>query len=81
VKQSVDGINTSDSGIKANLTTILQSARGTKQFWFHQKSDVLAMIREFGCSTLFLTFSCAEYDSVDIERYLRKVNQVPKSFP
>ena len=39
------------------------------------------MIREFGCPTLFLTFSCAEYDSVDIDRYLRKVNKVPKSYP
>ena len=39
------------------------------------------MIREFGCPTLFLTFSCAEYDSVDIDRYLRKINKVPKSYP
>ena len=70
VKQFVDGINSS-----------LQSVRGTKQFWFRQKGDVLAMIREFGCPTLFLTFSCAEYDSVDIDRYLRKVNKVPKSYP
>ena len=34
------------------------------------------MIREFGPPTLFLIFSCAEYNSVDIERYLRKVNNV-----
>ena len=81
VKQFVDGINSSDAGIEANLSTVLQSVRGTKQFWFHQKGDVLAMIREFGCPTLFLTFSCAEYDSVDIDRYLRKVNKVPKSYP
>lgn len=39
------------------------------------------MIREFGSPTLFLTFSCAEYDSVDIDRYLRKVNKVPKTYP
>ena len=41
----------------------------------------MAMIREFGPPTLFLTFSCAEYDSVDIERHLRKVNEVPDSYP
>ena len=81
VKQFVDGINSADAGIEANLSTVLQSVRGTKQFWFRQKGDVLAMIREFGCPTLFLTFSCAEYDSVDIDRYLRKVNKVPKSYP
>ena len=81
MKQFVDGINSADAGIEANLSTVLQSVRGTKQFWFRQKGDVLAMIREFGCPTLFLTFSCAEYDSVDIDRYLRKVNKVPKSYP
>ena len=81
VKQFVDGINSSDAGIEANLSTVLQSVRGTKQFWFRRKGDVLAMIREFGCPTLFLTFSCAEYDPVDIDRYLRKVNKVPKSYP
>ena len=32
-------------------------------------------------SYIVLTFSCAEYDSVDIDRYLRKVNKVPKSYP
>ena len=53
VKQFVDGINSSDAGIEANLSTVLQSVRGTKQFWFHQTGDVLAMIREFGCPTLF----------------------------
>ena len=39
------------------------------------------MIREFGCPTLFLTFSCAEYDSVEIGKYLRKVNEVSPSYP
>ena len=29
------------------------------------------MIREFECQTLFLTFLCAEYDSVNIDRYQR----------
>ena len=81
VKQFVDGINGSDASIEANLCTVLQSVRGTKQFWYCQKGDVLAMIREFGCPTLFLTFSCAEYDSVEIGRYLRKVNEVAPSYP
>ena len=81
VKQFVDGINSSDAGIEANLSTVLQSVRGTKQFWFLKKSDVMAMIREYGSPTLFLTFSCAEYDSPDIEKYLRKVNEVAPSYP
>ena len=61
LKQFVDGINSGDTGIEANLSTVLQSVRGTKQFWFCQKGDVMVIIREFGCPTLFLTLSCAEY--------------------
>ncbi len=32
------------------------------------------MIRECGSPTLFLTFSCAEYESPDVIEYLRRVN-------
>lgn len=39
------------------------------------------MVREWAAPTLFLTFSCAEYESPDIARYLRKVNHVPDSYP
>ena len=47
---------------------------GTNQYWF---CEVKAMI----CSTkLFLTLSCAEYNSGDITQYLRKVNNAPQSY-
>ena len=39
------------------------------------------MIREHGPPSLFLTFSCAEYDSPDIASYLYKVNDVPHGYP
>ena len=39
------------------------------------------MLQEWGSPTLFLTFSCAEYDSPDISTYLRKVNSVSDSYP
>ena len=39
------------------------------------------MIREHGPPSLFLTFSCAEYDSPDIASYLHKVNDVPNGYP
>ena len=80
VKQFGDAVNSSDAGMEANLSTVLQSVRGTKQFWFLKKSDFMAMIREFRSPTLFLTLSCAEYQSADIERYLQKVNEVPESY-
>jgi len=67
--------------MKANLSIVLQSVRGTKQFWYLKKSDVMVIIREYGSPTLFLTISCAEYDSPDIETYLCKVNKVSESYP
>ena len=39
------------------------------------------MMREHGPPSLFLTFSCAEYDSADIASYLHKVNDVPNGYP
>ena len=39
------------------------------------------MLREWGTPTLFLTFSCAEYESPEIAHYLHKVNDVPDSYP
>ena len=37
-------------------------------------------MREFDMPTLFLTFSCAEYDSHDIADYLKTVNNVPEGY-
>ena len=39
------------------------------------------MLREYGSPILFLTLSCAEYDSLEISRYFRKLNKVPDSYP
>jgi len=74
VKDFLAGLN---KQIEANLSTMLRSVRGTKQFWFLEKSDLMCMIREHGHPALYLTFSCAEYDSPDIAAYLHKVNDVP----
>jgi len=38
------------------------------------------MTREYGTPIFFLTFSCAEYASADIELYC-KVNDVPEQYP
>ena len=73
----LSNVQTNNEHLEANLCTMLQSVRGTKQYWFVRKSELRCMIREWGSPTLFLTFSCAEYDSPDIANYLRKVNDVP----
>ena len=38
------------------------------------------MIRAYGTPTLLVTFSCAEYESVDMTDYLRKVSNVSSSY-
>ena len=80
VRTLLDMVDSSDEHLESSLSTVLQSLRGTKQFWFLKKSDVRRMIREFGSPTLFLTLSCAEYENAEISSYLRKVNKVPSSY-
>ena len=45
-----------------------------------KQGELRCMVREFGTPTLFLTFSCAEYESHGIITYLRTVNNVPDSY-
>ena len=80
VSMLLEQVNTSDKQLEACLCTMLQSVRGTKQFWFLRHSELKCMIQEWGSPTLFLTFSCAEYESPDITEFLRKVNNVPPSY-
>ena len=74
-------MSNSDEDVEANLSTVFQSVRGSKQYWFLRRSEVLCMLREYGSPTLFLTLSCAEYESLEIANYLKKVNKVPDSYP
>ena len=55
-------VSKSDENVEANRSTIFQSVRGTKQYWFHKSSELKCMLREYGSPSVFLTFSCAEYD-------------------
>ena len=80
VSTLLDQVNTSDEQLEARLSTMLQSVRGTKQFWFLRHSELKCMIREWGSPILFLTFSCAENESPDITEFLREVNDVPPSY-
>ena len=82
VEDLINRIENNDSELEGNLSTILRSVRGTKQYWLARRNEVTCMIREFGPPTLFLTFSCAEYDSADITEYLKLVNGLsPDSNP
>ena len=81
VREFIDKVSDSNQEIEANLSTIFQSVRGSKQYWFLRRSEVLCMVREYGSPTLFLTLSCAEYESLEISNYSRKVNNVANSYP
>ena len=76
----IDRLQLNDELLETNLSTMLQTVRGTTQFWFKKQSELRCMVCEFGTPTLFLTFSCAEYDSHDIADYLKTVNNVPEGY-
>ena len=61
-----DFISNSDENVEANLSTVFQSVRGSKQYWYLRHSEVMCMVREYGSPTLFLALSCAEYESLEI---------------
>ena len=50
------------------------------QYCFVRQSELRRMIHEWNSPTLFLTLSCAEYESTDITTYLRKINKVSSSY-
>ena len=81
VGQFMDRVNASDEEVEGNLSTIFQSVRGSKQYWYRRNSELTCMLRELGPPTFFLTLSCAEYESLEIDTYLRKVNDVSDSYP
>ena len=55
VRSLLDKVETSDEQLEANLCTMLQSVRGTKQYWFLRQSELRCMIREWGSPTLSLS--------------------------
>ena len=69
-----------DELLETNLSTMLQTVRGTTQFWFKKQSKLRCMVCDFDTPTLFLTFSCAEYGCHDIADYLKTVNNVPEGY-
>ena len=77
VKQLITRAESNDYELERNLSTMLRSVRGTKQFWQLKRTEVNAMIRDFGPPSLFLTFSCAEYNSTDISDELKLANSLP----
>ena len=74
VSSVLEKVNTSDEHLESNLCTMLQSIRGSKYYWWLRQGEVRC---EWGSPTIFLTLSCAEYESPDI---IGKVNNVPDNY-
>ena len=77
----MDRVSSSDEQIEGSLSTVFQNICGSKQCWFLHRSEVFCMVSEYGPPSLFLTLSCAEYDSEEIATYLKKVNNVSDNYP
>ena len=73
VSSLLNRVDSSDEGLEATLCTMLQSVCGTKQYWFIRESELRCMIHGWGSPTIFLTLSCAEYESPDITAILEKL--------
>ena len=52
VSTFLNKVEASDNGLEANLCTMLQSVRGTKQYWFVRQSELRRMIREWNSPTI-----------------------------
>ena len=56
VSALLHSVDAHDKHLEANLSTMLQSVRGMKQFWYTKQSELRCMIHMWGSPTLFLTF-------------------------
>ena len=76
IHELLHNVNVSDERLNVNLCTMLQSVRGTSQYWYKRKGELSCMLRDLGPPCLFLTLSCAEYVSADTEEYLGTIRTI-----
>ena len=48
VSEFMDRVSNSDEHIEGSLSTVFQNIRGSNQFWYLCRSEVLCMVREYG---------------------------------
>ena len=56
----------------SEASLMLRSCRSSPEFWKWKKMEINAMIRQLGCPNMFLTFSPAEKDWIDLLIILSK---------
>ena len=66
-KESVDNLVRNDQGF-----LFMSKIRGTPAYWKRFQSEVLAMVKQLGCPSFFLTLSCADLKWNDLVEVILK---------
>ena len=66
-KESVDNLVRSDQGF-----LFMSKIRGTPAYWKRFQSEVLAIVKQLGCPSFFLTLSCADLKWNDLVEVILK---------
>ena len=80
-KQNLAVINSENLSRFNRSYQVFQSLRGTAPYYEKSKLNLMALIRQFGCPTIFLTLSCAEFDWPELLKeiaetvYRRKISK------
>ena len=70
-KHSVEELGNKDQGFY-----FMNQIRGTPVYWKRFQYEVLAMIKQFGCPTFFLTLSCADLKWKEIPEIISKLDKL-----
>ena len=70
-KDSVDKLVNKDQGFY-----FMNQIRGTPAYWKRLQYEILAMIKQLGCPTFFLTLSCADLKWKEKPEIISKLNKL-----
>lgn len=73
-KQTVNSLISSDQGY-----VFMNQIKGTPAYWKRFQLEVLAMIRQLGCPTFFLTLSCADLRWNELIKIISEMDGHPMS--
>ena len=61
-KLNLNNVKTEDLSRYNRSFEVFANVRGTASYYEKSKKNLMAILRQLGCPTVFLTLSCAEYD-------------------
>ena len=60
-KQNLNNVKAEDLSRYNRSFEVFANVRGTASYYEKSKKNLMALLRQLGCPTVFLTLSCAEY--------------------